>query len=65
MTISNLASIQQLSWLTIVAEERDDKVVAQCHKVHSVAEEIRHGGEVRRYYRQEQELEDVEEGPDW
>lgn len=27
---------------TIVAKERDDKVVAQPHEIHGVAEEIRH-----------------------
>lgn len=49
---------------TIVAEKRDDEVVAQGEQVHGVAEEVR-DPIVLLDERHEEELQDVEEDPDW
>lgn len=48
---------------TVVAQECDDEIVAQCEQVHGIPEEV---GDpvVLRDERHEEELEDVEESPD-
>lgn len=48
---------------TVVAQERDDKIVAQREQVHGVAEEIGHPV-VARDQRHEEELQNVEEDPE-
>lgn len=48
--------------LTIVAQERDDEVVAESKEVHGVAEEIRHPVVACNQWH-EKELQDVEEDP--
>lgn len=49
---------------TIVAKKGYDEVVAQRNEVKRIAEEDAYGGIIGCYDRHEEELEDVEKGPD-
>lgn len=60
-----LRGIVRKIWIlrTVVAQERDDEVVAQREQVHGVAEEIGHPV-VACDQRHEEELQNVEEDPE-
>jgi hypothetical protein len=49
---------------TVVAEERDHKIVSESQEVHGVPKEIRHPV-VTRNERHEQELQHVQKNPQW
>ena len=53
----------QITELTVISQESDDKVITQGEQVHRIPEEIR-DPVVLSDERHEQELQDVEEEPD-
>lgn len=56
--------VEDLGLYTVITQECDDEVIRQCHQVHRVPKEVRNHV-IRCYQWHEEELEDIEESPDW